>query len=96
MTPEDGGGAAPDSLPAGTITLLFSDIEGSTVLLQQLGPQWAEALTAHRAILRDCFAAQGGHEMGTEGDSFFVVFSSAHAALAAALEGPTTRIARAR
>ena len=87
MTPEDGGGAAPDSLPAGTITLLFSDIEGSTVLLQQLGPQWAEALTAQRSILRDCFAAQGGHEMGTEGDSFFVVFSSAHAALTAALEG---------
>ena len=74
-------------LPTGTITLLFSDIEGSTMLLQRLGDQWAEALTAQRHILRSCFAAHDGHEMGTEGDSFFVVFSAAHDALAAALEG---------
>jgi predicted ATPase/class 3 adenylate cyclase len=74
-------------LPSGTITLLFSDIEGSTLLLNRLGTHWAEALSAQRSILRSCFATHGGHEMGTEGDSFFVVFASAHAALAAALEG---------
>ena len=74
-------------LPAGTITLLFSDIEGSTLLLNRLGAQWAGALSAQRSILRSSFAAHDGHEMGTEGDSFFVVFATAHAALAAALEG---------
>lgn len=74
-------------LPTGTVTLLFSDIEGSTLLLNRLGALWADALSAQRSILRSVFAAHGGHEMGTEGDSFFVVFSSAHAALAAAMEG---------
>ncbi|MGI8700604.1 MAG: tetratricopeptide repeat protein [Nocardioidaceae bacterium] len=74
-------------MPAGTVTLLFSDIEGSTVLLDRLGQHWGEALTAQRSILRGCFAEHGGHEMGTEGDSFFVVFESTHAAVAAALAG---------
>jgi predicted ATPase/class 3 adenylate cyclase len=64
-------------LPAGTITMLFSDIEGSTVLLSRLGEAYGEALSAQRALLRAAFSAGGGHEMGTEGDSFFVVFASA-------------------
>src|SRR5712692_10483668 len=64
-------------LPTGTITMLFSDIEGSTGLLGRLGDRYGEALSAQRALLRAAFAASRGHEMGTEGDSFFVVFESA-------------------
>src|SRR6185437_5133227 len=64
-------------LPTGTITMLFSDIEGSTVLLSGLGDRYGEALSAQRALLRAAFSAYGGQEMGTEGDSFFVVFESA-------------------
>jgi predicted ATPase/class 3 adenylate cyclase len=63
-------------LPEGTVTLLFSDIEGSTVLLAQLGDQYAQALSAHRVLLREAFS-RGGRELGTEGDSFYVVFASA-------------------
>lgn len=73
-------------LPTGTLTLLFSDVEGSTSLLHGLGSLWGEALSAQRRILRETFEAHDGHEMGTEGDSFFVVFTSAHEALAAAIE----------
>jgi predicted ATPase/class 3 adenylate cyclase len=57
--------------------MLFSDIEGSTGLLRRLGDLYGEALSAHRALLRAAVAACRGHEMGTEGDSFFVVFESA-------------------
>ena len=64
-------------LPAGTITMLFTDIEGSTALLRKLGDRYAEALVAQRALLRAAFADHGGQEQGTEGDSFFVVFGSA-------------------
>jgi predicted ATPase/class 3 adenylate cyclase len=64
-------------LPTGTITMLFSDIERSTALLSRLGDRYADALTAQRAFLRTAIAARHGREMGTEGDSFFVVFGSA-------------------
>ena len=57
-------------LPTGTVTLLFSDIEGSTALLRRLGDRYGEALSIQRALLRTCFAEYGGQEMGTEGDSF--------------------------
>jgi predicted ATPase/class 3 adenylate cyclase len=70
---------------ARTVTMLFTDIEGSTVLLRRLGSHWAEALTAHRAIVRAAIEEAHGEEMGTEGDSFFVVFSSAHQAIRAAV-----------
>jgi predicted ATPase/class 3 adenylate cyclase len=69
-------------LPAGTITMLFSDIEGSTALLTRLGDRYGEALSAQRALLHAAIAAWHGHEMGTEGDSFYVVFSSAADAVA--------------
>lgn len=71
----------------GTLTLLFSDIEGSTSMLKRLGDRWGEALSAQRSILRAVFAEHEGHEMGTEGDSFFVVFPSAQHALRAAVGG---------
>ena len=64
-------------LPTGTVTLLFSDMEGSTALLSRLGDRYGEALSAQRALLRAAFSAYHGQEMGTEGDSFFVVFESA-------------------
>jgi predicted ATPase/class 3 adenylate cyclase len=70
---------------ARTVTMLFTDIEGSTVLLRRLGPRWREALTAHREIVRAAIAESRGEEMGTEGDSFFVVFASAHDAVRAAV-----------
>ena len=64
-------------LPSGTVSMLFSDIEGSTLLLEPLGRRYADALDGHRQVLRAAWAAYGGTEMGTEGDSFFVVFPTA-------------------
>ncbi len=72
--------------PSGTVTLLFSDIEGSTALLTRLGDAYADALDLERRILRTAWATHGGQEMGTEGDSFFVAFSTATEAVAAAAE----------
>ena len=72
------------ALPAGTVTLLFSDIEGSTALLTRLGDAYADALDLQRKILRHAWATHDGREMGTEGDSFFVAFPTATAAVAAA------------
>jgi class 3 adenylate cyclase/tetratricopeptide (TPR) repeat protein len=73
------------ALPAGTVTLLFSDIEGSTRLLEHLGDGYADVLDEHRRIVRDAVAAHGGHELRTEGDAFFVVFSRAGDAVRAAV-----------
>jgi predicted ATPase/class 3 adenylate cyclase len=74
-------------LPSGTVTFLFTDIEGSTRLLHELGDAYADALAEHRRVLRDAFAAHGGVEVDTQGDAFFVAFSRARDALAAADEG---------
>ena len=75
------------ALPSGTLTFLFTDIEGSTRLVQELGPRrYGEVLEIHRALLRRAWAANDGVEVGTEGDSFFVVFTSAAAAVGAAVE----------
>ena len=71
-------------LPAGTVTFLFTDIEGSTRLLQELGAEYAEALADHRRVLREAFTRHGGVEVDTEGDAFFAVFAKATDALAAA------------
>ncbi len=70
-----------EELPTGTVTMLFSDIEESTLLLRRLGDRYGEALSAHRALLREAFGAHGGREMDTEGDSFFVVFPRARDAV---------------
>ncbi len=72
-------------LPAGTVTFLFTDIEGSTRLLHDLGAEaYAAALAEHRRVVRDAYAPHGGVEVGTEGDSFFIAFPTAPGALAAA------------
>lgn len=73
-------------LPSGTVSLLFSDIEGSTALLDRLGLAYTDALDGHRRILRRAWSAHAGREMGTEGDSFFVVFGGAGGAVAAAVD----------
>ena len=71
--------------PTGTVTLVFTDIEGSTRLLERLGRErYADALDLHRALLRKAFEAQDGYEVDCEGDAFFVAFSRAEAAVAAA------------
>jgi predicted ATPase len=78
-------------LPSGTVTFLFTDVEGSTKLLHELGAvEYAEALAEHRRILRQAFGNHGGVEVDTQGDAFFVAFSSASGAIEAgaeALEG---------
>jgi class 3 adenylate cyclase len=74
------------SRPHGTITLLFTDIEGSTSLLRQLGDEYASVLADQREILRAVFAKWNGHEADTQGDSFFVAFATAGDAVAAAAE----------
>jgi predicted ATPase/class 3 adenylate cyclase len=71
-------------LPTGTVTFLFSDIEGSTRLLHELGDRYAEALAEHRRTLREAFAAHGGVEVDTQGDAFFYAFARASAAIEAA------------
>ena len=64
-------------LPAGTVTFLFTDIEGSTQLLQQLGADcYGQVLSDQRAILRTAFEEHNGHEIDTQGDVFFVSFSA--------------------
>jgi predicted ATPase/class 3 adenylate cyclase len=74
-------------LPRGTVTLLFTDIEGSTRVLHALGPDaYAEALAEHRRIVRDALARHGGSEVDTQGDAFFVAFPTAEGAASAALE----------
>ena len=72
-------------LPTGTVTLLFTDIEGSTHLLQQLGERYADLLEECRQLLRTAFHQWNGHEVDTQGDAFFVVFARASDAVAAAV-----------
>ncbi len=73
-------------LPSGTVTFLFTDVEGSTRLLKQLGPGYAELLSEHHRILRSAFVAHGGSEVDNQGDSFFVAFQTAKDAVAAAVD----------
>jgi predicted ATPase/class 3 adenylate cyclase len=73
-------------LPSGTVTLVFSDIEGSTRLLHEQGERYPELLAEHRRLLREAFARRGGIEVDTHGDAFFYAFSRASDALAAAGE----------
>ncbi|HEY5578544.1 MAG TPA: adenylate/guanylate cyclase domain-containing protein, partial [Acidimicrobiia bacterium] len=72
-------------LPTGTVTFLFTDIEGSTRLLQSLGDEYKDCLEAHASLIREAVGSNGGVEVSTEGDAFFVVFSSAVDAIRAAV-----------
>ena len=79
--------SAGPELPTGTVTFLFTDIEGSTRLLKQLRDRYADALAEHQRILRKAFADHGGREIDTQGDSFFVAFRRAKDAVGAAVAG---------
>ena len=83
-------------LPGGTITFAFTDIEGSTRLLQELGDEaYAEVSSEHRRIVRETFTAQGGTEIDTQGDAFFFSFARARDAVAAAVGAQRTLRAHA-
>jgi predicted ATPase/class 3 adenylate cyclase len=74
-------------LPSGTVTFLFSDVEGSTKLLRALGTEeYIRVINDHRRVVRDAFGPRGGIEVGTEGDSFFVAFLTAEGAVDSARE----------
>jgi class 3 adenylate cyclase len=73
------------ALPQGTVTFVFTDIEGSTALLKRLGDRYADALSAHRRLIRDEFAARSGQEIDTQGDAFFFCFARARDAVAGAV-----------
>jgi class 3 adenylate cyclase len=75
------------TLPSGTVTFLFSDIEGSTRLLEQLGGRYEEVHRDHRKILRDELSAAGGQEIDTQGDAFFFSFTRAKDAVTGAVNG---------
>src|SRR5262249_24486428 len=83
-----GGGQAcvVSELPSGTVTFLFTDIEGSTALLRRLGSLYGGVLAEHQRILREAFAAHRGHEVDTQGDSFFMAFNRAKDAVSAAVD----------
>ena len=87
------------NLPRGTVTFLFTDVEGSTRLLEELGAAgYAEALGRHRRIIRAACSEHDGVEVDTQGDAFFLAFPTAAAAIAAAgdsqaaLEGDPIRV----
>ena len=74
-------------LPRGTVTFLFSDVEGSTRLLTRLRGRYAGLLAEHQRVLRAAFNKHDGREVHTEGDAFFVAFARASDAIAAAVAG---------
>jgi class 3 adenylate cyclase len=73
-------------LPSGTVTFLFSDIEGSTELLKRLGDKYGELMSEYCRLVREAAGAHDGAEIGTQGDAFFVAFARAGDAVAAAVE----------
>ena len=75
------------ALPGGTVTFLFTDVEGSTRLLQELGDDYGQVVADHRRLLREVFQAAGGNEVDTQGDAFFYSFPRARDAVRAAVDG---------
>ena len=84
--PVPGAAAGRPPLPTGTVTFLFTDVEGSTRLVHDLGDRWPPLLERHRTIIRAALAAHGGVEVQTEGDGFFAAFARAPSAVAAAVQ----------
>jgi class 3 adenylate cyclase len=74
------------TLPSGTVTFVFTDIEGSTELLKRLGDRYSDVLSGHRRLVRETFTASDGVEIDTQGDAFFYVFARARDAVAAAVD----------
>src|SRR5215218_10682496 len=72
-------------LPQGTVTFLFTDIEGSTELSRRFGPAFGDVRAVHRRLVREAVAAHGGHEIDTQGDAFFAAFDRASDAVGAAV-----------
>jgi class 3 adenylate cyclase len=75
------------SFPGGTVTFLFTDIEGSTNLLHQLGDDYGQVVADHRRLLREVFQSSDGREVDTQGDAFFYSFTRARDAVRAAVDG---------
>jgi predicted ATPase/class 3 adenylate cyclase/DNA-binding CsgD family transcriptional regulator len=75
-----------NGLPSGSVTFVFTDIEGSTRLVKTLRERYAQVLAGHQRIIRAAIAAQGGYEVDTQGDAFFVAFGGAKQAVLCALE----------
>ena len=73
-------------LPSGTVTFLFTDIEGSTRIIQALGDRYPAILVDHRAIVETAIGREGGHVFGYDGDAIFAVFERATPAIEAAAE----------
>jgi class 3 adenylate cyclase len=74
------------ALPSGTVTFVFSDVEGSTALVKRFGERYGELLATHRRLVRETFAGYGGIEIDTQGDAFFFAFARARDAVAAAVD----------
>jgi len=87
--------ALATELPTGTVTFLFTDIEGSTRLLQAVGAAYGPALEAHRQLIRAAAAKHGGVDFGSEGDALFIAFTSAAGAVATAVEAQQALAAQA-
>jgi class 3 adenylate cyclase len=74
------------ALPSGTVTFVFTDVEGSTKLLQEMGDEYAIVQADQRRLIRHAFGSRGGTEIDTQGDAFFFSFPRARDAVAAAVE----------
>jgi class 3 adenylate cyclase len=83
------------TLPSGTVTFVFSDIEASTALVKRLGDRYGEVLSDHRRLMREALGAHGGVEIDTQGDAFFFAFARARDAVAASVEAQRAHTAHA-
>ena len=83
------------TLPSGTVTFVFSDIEGSTALVKRLGDRYGDVLADHRRLMREALGERGGVEIDTQGDAFFFAFARARDAVAASVEAQRAHAAHA-